>query len=116
MTAAPSLFAAPDPETEKQVSHKIVQLLRACECPVYSTSQVRPSHVSEGISDLIAMSPKRGVAFIEVKRSGGKQRPQQVQFQADCEAAGGTYILADGVEVVRDWLAGTRKQETRNGE
>jgi hypothetical protein len=91
-------------ETEKQVQHKIVQLLRACQCPVYSTSQTRPSHVSEGISDLIAMSAVRGVAFIEVKRSRGKQRPSQAQFQKDCEAAGGTYILADGVEVVAQWL------------
>jgi hypothetical protein len=94
------------PETEKQVQHKIVSLLRQCGVPVYSTSQARPSHVGEGISDLIAMSPKRGVAFIEVKRSKGKQRPSQAQFQKDCEAAGGTYILADRVDVVRDWLAG----------
>jgi hypothetical protein len=96
-------------KTEKQIQREIVQLCEQCGCAVYSTSQMRPSRVSEGISDLIAMSPQRGIAFLEVKRPGGKQRATQAQFQRDCEAAGGTYILAENVEIVRDWLAGKRE-------
>lgn len=55
-----------------------------------------------GMPDIQAVRAGRTV-YIELKRPGGRQRPDQVQFQADVEAAGGTYILARGVEDV-EWL------------
>jgi predicted type IV restriction endonuclease len=91
-------------QTEKATQRRIVALCEACGCKVYSTSQVRPAMVSEGIPDLLVFSPLRGFSFIEAKRVGGKQRPAQREFQAHCERAGQRYILADGVEVVAEWL------------
>ena len=44
------------------------------------------------------------VIFVEIKTAVGKQSPDQVQFQKDCEAHGVTYILARGVNDVTDLL------------
>ena len=52
-----------------------------------------------GLSDMEAIKDSRTV-YIEVKTFTGKQRPDQIQFQADVEAHGGTYIVARGVEDV----------------
>lgn len=52
-----------------------------------------------GLPDLVATKAGRTV-HIELKRPGGKQRPAQVDFQRDLEAAGGTYILAARLEDV----------------
>ncbi len=50
-----------------------------------------------GLPDLQAVRGGRTV-YIELKRPGGKQRPSQIEFQADLEAAGGEYILCRGIE------------------
>jgi len=47
-----------------------------------------------GISDFIAIKAGRTV-YIENKSPTGKQRPGQVEFQADIEAKGGEYFLVD---------------------
>ena len=53
----------------------------------------------KGISDLIAL--KRGrVAFIEVKRPGGRQSEHQKSFQENIEAQGGEYWLVRSVDDV----------------
>lgn len=52
-----------------------------------------------GLPDLVATKDGKTI-HIELKRPGGKQRPAQVEFQRDLEAAGGTYILADKLEDV----------------
>ena len=52
-----------------------------------------------GLPDLEAVKDGQTV-YIEVKTFTGKQRPDQIQFQADVEAHGGTYIVARGVEDV----------------
>lgn len=91
-------------QREKALQRKVVQLCEQCDVDVYSTSQVRPSMVSEGIADLIAFSALRGVAFIETKDKGRKQSAAQIRFQRSCEKANVPYILAYNVEVVRDWL------------
>ena len=50
-----------------------------------------------GITDDIAIKNAR-VVFIEIKRPAGKQRPGQIDFQADIEAHGGEYFLVDCYE------------------
>ncbi len=57
----------------------------------------------KGISDLICMRDGQ-VVFIEVKTQEGKQSPEQVQFQKDCEKHGVTYILARSVYDVKALL------------
>lgn len=45
------------------------------------------------------------VLWIEVKRPGGKQSPEQMRFQIECLARGHGYLLAECVEDIMDWLA-----------
>jgi len=51
----------------------------------------------KGIADFIAIKAGRTV-YIEVKSPAGKQRPEQIIFQADIEAKGGEYFLVDCYE------------------
>ena len=55
--------------------------------------------VYPGLPDLEAVKDGQTV-YIEVKTSTGRQRKDQIQFQADVEAHGGTYIVARGIEDV----------------
>ena len=50
-----------------------------------------------GLPDVQAVKDGRTV-YIELKRPGGKQRPDQAKFQRDLEQAGGEYILCRGIE------------------
>lgn len=95
-------------ETEKDVTRKVWRLLRECACEIYNTAQPRASMVSLGIPDLMAFSPLRGFAFIEVKAPNGKPSKEQKRFQLNCQLAGITYILADSPAPVRDWLGAKR--------
>ena len=53
----------------------------------------------KGLPDITAV--RDGVVlFIEAKRSGGKQSPDQIQFQKDIEQHGGHYVLARSFEDV----------------
>ena len=52
-----------------------------------------------GLSDLVAIKNGR-VVYIEVKTRRGRQSEYQKKFQEMIEAAGGTYILARGIEDV----------------
>lgn len=57
----------------------------------------------KGMSDLMCMRDGQ-VVFVECKTPEGKQSPEQVQFQKDCEAHGVRYILARSVYDVKDML------------
>jgi hypothetical protein len=52
-----------------------------------------------GSPDIICIIKGRFVG-IEVKRPGGKQNPNQLQFQKDLEKAGGLYVLAYSLDDV----------------
>jgi hypothetical protein len=86
----------PYPVQSENRSAAIGEIVAHCHangCKVVQTSQF-----------LIIAAPFHRIAFVEVPHAGGKRTPIQVTFQAACERAGGTYILAYGVEQVRDWL------------
>ena len=51
----------------------------------------------KGVADFIAVKAGRTV-YIETKSPAGKQRPDQIVFQADIEAHGGEYFLVDCYE------------------
>ena len=57
----------------------------------------------KGFPDLTALKDGKTL-YIEVKTKTGKQSAYQVDFQKACEAHGGTYILARGVEDVKPYL------------
>ncbi len=57
----------------------------------------------KGLADLTAMKDGQ-VIFIEVKTLTGRQSPEQIQFQKDCESHGVKYLLARSVDDVADLL------------
>ncbi len=66
-----------------------------------------PGHQREtaGAPDLLVMY--RGTPFaVEVKRVGGRQSPEQREFQAAWESAGGWYILASSLDDVMREVGG----------
>ncbi len=54
-----------------------------------------------GLSDLVAVKHGK-VVFIELKTKRGKQSNDQKAFQHNLELAGGTYIVARGIEDVEN--------------
>lgn len=65
-----------------------------------------PVH-TKGISDIVAVIPRYGGIFIEVKRFDGKgvQSDDQKVFQGDVEKNGGIYLLVDSMRVLEERLA-----------
>lgn len=85
-----------DPPLEKEVHRACVAFYRQIGCTVYSTAQARASKVALGLPDLIVCWPARGVHWAhEVKRIGGKLRPDQEKFRDTWLAAGGLYVTGD---------------------
>lgn len=93
---------------EKAVQRAVYQLLVKCGCAVYWMSQARETRQTPGVPDLIAIHPLRGLAFVECKAPNGRMSRAQRLFQHLCGEANITYILADSVEPVRDWLRAKR--------
>ncbi len=57
----------------------------------------------KGLADLTAMKDGR-VVYIEIKTATGRQSPEQIQFQRDCESHGVKYFLARSVQDVAPLL------------
>lgn len=83
--------------TEREVQRAVVDMFRQVGGYVYSLSQgYRPGgrgHGSTrqtlGLADLYVLFPGRGSPlWFEVKRPGGKQTPEQAEFQRRNEACG----------------------------
>lgn len=113
-----ALYADPTaPRVEADVRRLGMQLLKTCGCGTYSTSQFRPSQVSEGIPDHIAFHPRAGFAFVEWKHpdfahpDGDRKHPmtdKQKKFREWCQRTGVTYLLVSHVDTIRDWIKGNR--------
>lgn len=85
---------------EAAVKRQAFALLRALNCRVYSLSQSRPSRIALGVPDAYVFPPFGKPSFwYEAKADGGKQSPDQVQFQVSCERCGAAYILGGRAEV-----------------
>lgn len=66
-------------------------------------------HGMKGIPDIIAILPPTGHFLgIECKAPGGKQSDNQLEFEANCVKAGGTYLLVDDVQKLADYLSERR--------
>lgn len=70
-----------------------------------------------GVADLCFVLPDGRAAFLEVKRPGGRQSPEQRTFQIQCEVVGAPYAVvrssAEAEDVLRAW--GALKGSVREG-
>lgn len=60
-----------------------------------------PKFSLTGIPDIIVIGEGGQFIGIEVKRPGGKQSDNQIEFQKKCEQSGGIYIIAERLEDVQ---------------
>jgi len=56
-----------------------------------------------GLPDMQAVKDGRTI-YIEIKRPGGRQSPKQKKFQQDLEVAGGIYILARNIDILKSLI------------
>lgn len=89
------------PPLERHVYEACVSLLRLSGCDVYRLSQTRASKQSPGIPDIWAFAPGGQYAWIEVKRPGGRLRPEQRKFREQCEARKIEHVVGGIPEVER---------------
>lgn len=94
--------------TEAAVQRACIQLLGQLEIPVYRVGQ-RNAHGTQdpGVSDLIVLSRRHGIVFVEVKKPGGVQSPAQQIFERDVRDAGGRYELVRSSEALARLLGPT---------
>jgi len=93
----------PKPPLEKEVQRRVVALYKSAGCFVYVLSQGYRherggTRQTKGLPDLYVFPPGCSLAlpwWHEVKRPGGKPSPEQVEFNARCEARG-VYCLIGG--------------------
>lgn len=91
--------------TEKECQRAVVKLFRTAGCVVCSLSQPRRTMQTEGLPDLWVFSPRSKTAWWwEVKRPGGKLRPEQREFWARCQETGISYFYG-GLTEARELLA-----------
>lgn len=105
----------PKPRLEKHEQADGVQLLRTLGAAVYVLGTVRAkgdhpgTRQTPGLPDVMAFLPPRGLMYgaeflcWEVKRAGGRLRPEQVEFQAHCRAAGVAHVVGD-LTALMVWL------------
>lgn len=58
-----------------------------------------PKYTPKGLPDIIVLHEGRLYA-VEVKRAGGKLRPEQKDICRKIEENGGKYVLADNLEII----------------
>jgi hypothetical protein len=90
--------------TEAQAQKLLIDALELHGYTVWRCGQRDARKTQDpGVPDLIAIRDR--VIFVECKRPHrGVQSEAQRVFQAACEAAGGTYVLARRVEDLSEWL------------
>ena len=88
---------------EKHVQRAVKDLLHAMNIPYWDTSQPFAAKITPGVPDLIAICPRRGLFFVEVKRKGGKMSPPQIRFKELAEAVD-VPVLVGGVDEVSEFL------------
>lgn len=130
----------PKPRPEKAEQAAIVQLLRSIGATVYILGHPSPADgrtfrgtgQTPGIPDLYAFLPPKqhhpdwpiayraGGLWVEVKRVGGKLRPEQADFRDRCVRAGLPHVVGT-CDAVIAWLVeagylvardGPRRQDT----
>jgi len=85
---------------EKQLTKAVIQLLLACGWYVIQTHRPGLIAIHKGITDLIAISPRGEVVFIELKGPRGKLHLEQKRFIDEMVARGLTAFFADNIEYI----------------
>lgn len=99
-TAPAAAAPKPDGRSEATIQAEIVAWLELHGWRVWKTSSHRHAKgVDRGVPDLIAIRDR--LAFVEVKKPGGRIRPEQREFRAAAQAAGVVSLVAYGLEDVR---------------
>lgn len=77
---------------------------RTNNTPIYDTNRkvfrAMPKHTPKGISDIFVLYGARPY-FLEVKRPGSYQTPEQREFQKRAEFAGAIYAVVRSIEDVQ---------------
>lgn len=100
--------------TEKDVYEACWLLLTRLGYPTYRLSQARAAKQTPGLPDLIAFVLRptlRMLLFIEVKKPGGRQRPEQKMLEwqtAQLETEKVRYLLVHSAQELADQLAEIR--------
>lgn len=101
------------PRPERNVRRQVLAYLKTQCC--YVTSIVAGPYGRRGAPDLIVCArkylddgdhPLGLFVAIETKAPKGVQSPIQRAVQQEIEGAGGVYLLANNVKVVKDWFEG----------
>lgn len=88
-----------EPGSEKEIQLRIYKRLTDLGVAVYWLSQPRASGQTAGVPDLMCFDAARGLFFVEVKATNGRQSEAQAKFQGRCRLAGVAYILGGVAEV-----------------
>lgn len=89
--------------TESQIQKQIMAYLKAAGIYHWRNNTGRRGGVSYGLAgspDIMGMTKSGRFLGIEVKDATGTQKPAQIEFQQNCEATGGLYILARSLDDV----------------
>ena len=89
-------------QTETVIRRNIVdELRRSGWFVIYNMQMGFGQH--KGLADLTCMRDGN-VVFIEIKTEKGRQSPEQLKFQKDCESHGVRYKLARSIADVAEFL------------
>ena len=91
---------------ESEVRKEIKEYLQRAGWFVFPVHQ-QGFRAYKGISDYIAIKSGK-VAFIEVKKPGGKQSKDQIKFQQDVTDHRGNYFCVDSIESLIRYLGGIK--------
>lgn len=100
-----------DPRLEDEIRRTIVGVLELHGFVVLDFEQGYradgTTRVRKGLADLYVMGFGAS-AWIEVKSATGRQRPEQKDFEADCERGGVPYMLWRHEDEAKRWAEATR--------
>lgn len=100
-----------DPRLEDEIRRTIVGVLELHGFVVLDFEQGYradgTTRVRKGLADLYVMGFGAS-AWIEVKSAAGRQRPEQKEFEADCERGGVPYMLWRHEDEAKRWAEATR--------
>jgi len=86
---------------EREVYESCVRLLTLAGCQVSRLAQPRRTSQSLGLPDLWVFGPGALFAWVEVKRPGGRLRPEQRGFRERCQARQIEHVVGGLPEIER---------------
>lgn len=111
MTQPLRLKDRPVPATyEKAVQEQVVRLFMLAGCQVARLSQPRRTMQTLGLPDLWIFGPGECFCWFEVKRPGGRLRPEQRVFRERCQDRKIEHVVG-GMEEAERLLVGWRLAE-----